>query len=297
MIRLVACILVLLLIPVVGTAQFTDWSPPENLGPLVNSPYQDSCVCVSKSGLSLFFFSNRYAQVPAPWHLYVSNRTSVDEEWGLAQEIVGFNDGFHASCPALSPDEHRLFFASARPGGCGGSDIWVSRRHDRRDDFGWGPPENLGCVVNSSSGENLPTVFEDETGTEVLYFSTNRPGGPGFGDIYESRAGTDDTFGPAALVAEVSTPADDAATVRRDGLEIVVAVADDLFAATRESMADAWSTLVPIPVLNTSYFEGGRMSFSFNGRALYFRSDRPGGYGLGDLYVATREKLRGRATQ
>ena len=34
------------------------------------------------------------------------------------------------------------------------------------------------------------------------------------------------------------------------------------------------------------------MSFSFDGRAFYFRSNRPGGYGDFDLYVTTREKLR-----
>ena len=38
------------------------------------------------------------------------------------------------------------------------------------------------------------------------------------------------------------------------------------------------------------FFEGGRMSFSFDGTELYFRSDSSGN---GDLYVATREKLGG----
>jgi len=299
----VSVALMVLLLAVAATGQFTQWSAPVNLGPVVNSPYMDTCVTISKNGLSLFFFSNRYAKdVNAAWHLYVSNRPSVDAPWGEPQEIVGFNEGYGASCPGLSPDEHRLFFASNRPGTCGGADIWVSRRHDRTDDLAWGPPVNLGCAPvgpNSSSGESAPTVFEDETGTEVLYFNSGRPGGPGSGDIYESRMRPDGTFGPANLIPELSTSFGDlAAAVRRDGLEVIFTsnrpggLGDwDLWTATRASTAHPWSAPVNLTILSSSAFDGGRMSFSFDGCQFYFRSNRPG-YGSGDLYVATREKLR-----
>ncbi len=300
----------LMLFAVAVTAQFSEWSAPVNLGPVVNSPYTDSCVTVSKNGLRMFFFSTRYAQsITGDWHLYVSQRPSVDAPWGEPQEIVGFNDGYHASCPVLSLDEHRLFFASPRPGGCGGADIWVSRQHNREDDFGWGPPVNLGCMPdgpNSPQNDNMATVFEDDTGTEVMYFSSNRPGGPGAYDIYESRMGIEDTFGPSTLVAELSTFATDSAAVRRDGLEAIIMSnrpggtypgTTDLWTATREDTAQPWSEPIVNPILNSPGVDGGRISFSFDGRALYFQSNRPGGYGAGDLYVATREKLRGRTGQ
>ena len=51
--------LLLALFPGGVLAQFTEWSTPMNMGPVVNSPYVDSCVTVSKNGLSMFFFSNR----------------------------------------------------------------------------------------------------------------------------------------------------------------------------------------------------------------------------------------------
>ncbi len=289
----VAIALMLLLLAVAATAQFTDWSVPLNLGPVVNSRYLDSCVTVSKNGLTLIFGSTRWDNnATGAWHLFVSKRASVDAPWGPPQEIPGFNDGYHTACPALSPDEHRLFFASSvRPGGCGGNDLWVSRRHDRRDDFGWGPPVNLGCSVNSTANENVPTVFEDETGTEVLYFSSTRSGG---GDIYESRMGNDGTFGPATLVTGLSSSSGgDYAAVRRDGLEVILSLgAGDLWTATRASTAHPWSAPVILPVLNSTAWEGGRMSFSFDGRAFYFTSARPNGYGGRDLYVTTRERLR-----
>jgi len=305
--RVAVCVVLMLGLHAVASAQqFTQWSAPVNMGPVVNSPYTDSCVTVSKNGLSMFFFSNRYAKdVNAAWHLYVSRRPSVDTPWGEPQEIVGFNEGYPASCPGLSPDEHRLFFASGRPGTCGGGDIWVSRRHDRTDDFGWQPPVNLGCEPNgpnSPQGENLPTVFEDETGTEVLYMGSGRPG-LGGGDIWASRMRPDGTFGPATLVTELSTIYSDTGglAVRRDGLEVIFGSnrpdpnrpgGTDLWAATRASTAHPWSAPVLLLILNSATFDGGRMSFSFDGRVLYFTSDRPGGYGSRDFYVATREKLR-----
>jgi len=39
--------------------RFTNWSAPVNLGPVVNSNYYDASPTISKSGLSLYFQSNR----------------------------------------------------------------------------------------------------------------------------------------------------------------------------------------------------------------------------------------------
>ena len=148
------------------TTQFADWSVPVNLGPVVNSPYTDSCPSVSKDGLSLFFFSNRYAlNASAPMHLYVSQRGSIDDPWGEPQEIVGFNDGLGAVSASLSPDEHRLFFASSRPGGCGGVDLWVSRRYHRSDDFGLGT--TAGSVGNFD--ERPAAMFADSSSERATW--------------------------------------------------------------------------------------------------------------------------------
>ncbi len=39
--------------------EFSDWSAPVNLGPVVNSAYNDQHPSISKDGLSLYFVSNR----------------------------------------------------------------------------------------------------------------------------------------------------------------------------------------------------------------------------------------------
>ena len=175
-----ACALMFVVLPATAMAQFTDWSVPVNLGPVVNSPYGDSCVTISKNGLSLFFSSNRQSPGTADRDLYVSKRDSTTQPWGEPQPLLTLNTADWESCPALSLDEHRLYFSSPRSGGCGGQDIYVSRRHDRRDDFGWEPPVNLGCDgqggPNSGEGELTPALFEDEAGRVLMYFSSDRSG-------------------------------------------------------------------------------------------------------------------------
>jgi hypothetical protein len=300
----VTVFLTLSLLTVAAIAQFTEWSAPENLGPPINTAYLDTCVSISKSGLSLYFASNRHTGNAASpdWDLYVSQRDSVDDPWGPPQSLPSVNlTGPMDSCPALSLDEHRLYFASNRPGGCGGGDFYVSRRHDRRDDFGWGPPENLGCMPdgpNTPSGEYTPTFFEDERGSVVMYFSSNRSGSAGF-DLYASSMRHDDTFGPGSPVTELNSAfTDQGVAVRRDGLEVIFGSdrtgtlgAADLWMAARSSTADPWSLPVNLTVLNSTFFDGGKMSFSFDGRQFYFRSNRAG---AGDIFVVTRERLHGK---
>src|SRR3989449_4160539 len=113
--------------------------------------------------------------------IWVSQRASVNDPWGPPQPL-GPNVNSNAAdlAPGLSPDGHRMYFGSLRAGGCGGSDLYVSHRHDAKDDFGWEPAVNLGCVVNTPSDELFPTFFEDDvTGMTTLYYASNRPGGLG----------------------------------------------------------------------------------------------------------------------
>jgi hypothetical protein len=105
----------LVLLGTVPTAQgpeFTDWLYVENLGPVINTQYTDTCVAISKNGLSLFFSSTRHTGVPNSTNrdLYVSKRDTRDDDWGEPQPLSMLNSPVWDSCPALSLDEHRLYF-------------------------------------------------------------------------------------------------------------------------------------------------------------------------------------------
>jgi WD40 repeat protein len=292
---------VLSLVSPAGAQQFSDWSVPINLGSRVNSDASEQTPVISKDGLSLYFGSDRAGGFGGI-DIWVAQRLSVDDPWETPINLgSNINTSGTENAPALSPDGHWLFFQSTRPGGFGANDIYASRRHDRRDDLGWEPPQNLGSGVNTSFNERGAEYFEDpETGTVTLYFNSDRPGGMGGNDIYASTLQQDGTFGPAALVVELSSPDDDQAlAIRRDGLEVIIASNRlgtlgglDLWVATRASTSDPWSMPIHLgPVLNSTAAEAG-VALSHKGTALYFHSGRPGGFGAFDIYVSTRSKLK-----
>ena len=282
--------------------QFSDWSTPVNLGSVVNSPSADIEVSISTDGLSLYLASNRPGGFGSS-DIWVSQRASVDDPWGAPQNLgLTINTPAREQAPFLSLDGHRLYFFSDRPGGFGGTDLYVSRRRDKRDDFGWQSPENLGSNVNSAFNENLSVYFEhDATGAVTLYFNSNKPGGLGATDIYASTLQPDETFGPVVWVGELSSSAADAAVaIRRDGLELFLASgrtpkfgvgAFDLLVATRANTSDPWSTPVNLgPLVNVA--DDARAALSFDATTLYIISDRPGGFGGLDVWVSTRSRLK-----
>ncbi len=286
------------------------WSPPVNLGPVVNSRYNDNHPAISKDGLSLYISSSPLPTPPGARpggrggaDIWVSQRVSIDAPWGPPVDLgPNINTPGNDGAPSLSIDGHRMYFHSTGRGGCGAADLFVSRRQDARDDFGWEPAENLGCVVNSPFADNGPTIFEDDaTGITTLYFNSPRPGGLGDVDIYASTLQADGTFGPGVLVRELSSPfRDTRVAIRRDGLEIFLSTdrpggvgSEDIWVSTRATTLDPWSPPVPLgPVVNSPYVNSGP-ALSFDGTELYFYSNRPGGFGGNDLYVTTRTRLQG----
>jgi len=279
--------------------QFSDWSAPVNIGTVVNTVDGELAPFISKNGLSLYFFSDRAGGFGLN-DIYVSQRASVDGPWGPPKNLgPTINTEFNENAPTLSIDGHRLYFATDRPGGIGGLDLYVSRRHNKRDDFAWGSPENLGSGVNSVGDDAAAAHFEDdESGTVTIYFQSNRSGGD---DIYASALnedGDDETFGPAVLVPELNSPfLDRLPGIRRDGLEMFISSnrpggfgALDVWVSMRAHTSESWSTPVNLgPVINGEAVDG-RAALSFDGAALYFHSTRSGGVGFFDLYVSTRNK-------
>ena len=59
---------------------FSDWSPPVNLGPTVNSPSTEIGPAISKNELSLYISSDRPGGVGGA-DIWVSQRDSRDDPW------------------------------------------------------------------------------------------------------------------------------------------------------------------------------------------------------------------------
>jgi len=159
-----------------------EWGTPMNLGPPVNTGQEDACASISADGLSLFFHSDRPGGLGYT-DLYVTTRETINDDWGTPVNLgPPVNTSGQAHAPRLSTDGLELYFSSYnRPGGYGAADIWVTKRTKVNDP--WGPPINLGSVVNSSADENFPIISADGLS---LYFSEDYWGpyrAGGFGDI------------------------------------------------------------------------------------------------------------------
>jgi hypothetical protein len=227
--------------------KFGPWSAPVNLGSTVNSACDDMHPTLSKDGLSLIFSSTRpqdpmLTSCDAALHLWVSQRDSLDSPWQAPQPLTMLNSPdnspFQEHAPNLTTDGHWLFFHSSRKdGSCNGGgrqELWTAHRQDKRNDFGWETPINLGCTLNISGADDAgPNFWEDDTtGTLYLYFTRNLTpvNGDGF-SIYLSTCNADldscnrqQLWGTAEPVGALSSSVRDTRTAirRRDGLEMIV---------------------------------------------------------------------------
>ena len=155
----------------------TNWSAAQGLYGNINSNRNEGAQNISQDGQWLIFTGCNFPQGAGSCDLYISYHTS--EGWS-APENLGrrINTDAWESAPGLSPDKRDLYFASNRPGGYGGSDIYVSRRLSNGL---WSEPENLGPSVNTSGDEGCPFIHADN---QTLYFTSNGHAGFGGDDLF-----------------------------------------------------------------------------------------------------------------
>jgi len=98
--------------------------------------------------------------------IYTAQR--MDNVWKNVEKLP-FNDrNSNAAHPSISVENNELYFASDRPGGQGGMDLYVSIKSGDT----WGEPINLGPKVNTEGDDVFPFIHADGT----LYFSSKGAG-------------------------------------------------------------------------------------------------------------------------
>ena len=281
-------VLVLAITATVATADFT-FGEPTNLGPTVNSQYEDYGTSISNDGLSHYFTSNRPGSSNGR-DLWVTKRTTVSEPWGQPMNVGQIvNDTAWDSCPNISADGLSLFFESERPGGSGNNDIWVTTRETTED--GWSNPVNLGSTVNSWAWDSCPSISRDGLS---LYFTSYRPGGYGNADLWVTTRATvsDPWIQPMNLGPNVNSSATDFHQgISSDGLCMFFFSNrsggygnNDLLVTTRASTSKPWRKAVNLgPLINSSANEIAP-EISTDGFTLYFSSNRTGGQGFLDIW-------------
>ncbi len=129
----------------------------------------------------------------------------ANNEWGDITKMDGVNTpDYWESQPSVSSDGNTLYFASDRPGGQGGIDIWKSVK----DDAGkWGKPVNAGATINSELDDKSPFFHTDG---QTLYFSSEGHENIGGFDIFLSKLDSTGKFlKPRNIGYPINTEKDD----------------------------------------------------------------------------------------
>ncbi|WP_231583557.1 OmpA family protein [Rufibacter radiotolerans] len=154
------------------------WQEPVSISKNINTELNEGAASLSGDGRTLVFTTCNRQDSYGSCDLYISYREG--DEWSTPKNMGRtVNSTSWDSQPSLSADGRTIYFASNRPGGQGGDDLWVTKL---KDDGSWGAPVNLGNKINTPGRENSP--FLHASGN-TLYYATDGLQGMGGLDLFK----------------------------------------------------------------------------------------------------------------
>lgn len=148
----------------------------------VNSVYHDGPLTLTKDGKTMYFSRTDFIKNilgrnnEGISNLKIYKASLVEDKWTNIEELPFNSNHFSNAHPALSEDESKLYFASDRSGGKGGSDIYYVDIHNGT----FGKPKNVGSVVNTNKNEKFPFINSEG----ALFFSSDGHPGLGLLDVF-----------------------------------------------------------------------------------------------------------------
>jgi peptidoglycan-associated lipoprotein len=267
----------------VANADYT-FGTPTNLGPTVNSFYEDWGPSITGNGLELYFESAR-PDGEGTYDIWVSTRATKEDDWGAPTNLgPQINTPDWQTNPCISADGLELYFVDW--------DLWVVRRATVSDP--WGEPEKDSLInINTSNAGMSPGLSSD--GLSLFLSSWDD-----WLDLYVSTRPTKDDLWsePVSLGPTVngvnSTWLDRDPAISADGLVLIFSSdrdggygGRDLWMTRRSTIDGPWSEPVNLgPTINSGGWEAGP-DISADGRSLLFCAGRDGGYGDFDIWQAS----------
>ncbi|MDC6365206.1 MULTISPECIES: OmpA family protein [Flavobacteriaceae] len=114
-------------------------------------------------------------------NLKIFRADKVDGQWKVTRSLKTNADHYSNGHPTVNSDRTLLYFASNKPGGYGGTDIYYCKIHPRG---GVGHPINAGPIVNTPGNEMFPYVNNEGQ----LFFSSDGHVGYGQLDVFATVA-------------------------------------------------------------------------------------------------------------
>ncbi len=263
----------------------------QNLGAGVNTPMHDYAPVWDMANNRLYLTSRRRYDDRSEKdfseqfdeNIYV---VDLNAKPLLAQPAQGLNTRTNDAAVACTRDGRELIVYRTSKDGFSGN-LYIAPANEQ----GWGKMEKLSDKINSKHQEASASFGGPEE--NVLYFSSDRPGGFGGKDIYKVQRLPDGNWSePMNLGASINTEFDeDAPFVAADGTLYFASKGHDnmggfdIFSALPSAGGYAAPTNMGYPI-NTPA-DDIFFSIDAEGKTGYFSSDRKGGHGMQDLYSVT----------
>jgi outer membrane protein OmpA-like peptidoglycan-associated protein/chitodextrinase len=229
----------------IDTVGKPDWESTKLFSKSLTTVLNDGPVTFNSVRDTIYFSRNqdvtgKLSEISGPRNkLGIYTAVLIDGQWTKVRDLRINNEWYNVTTPCLSPDSKKLFFASDKPGGYGGMDLYSCDWDGER----WMDPVNLGAGINTKGNESYP--FINPAGE--LFFSSD--GFPGFGgkDIFFSMYSDSAWLEPVHLDPPINSPSDDF------GILTDTLMNEGYFSSNREKSIDIYhfKTRFPQVLYNT----------------------------------------------
>lgn len=261
----------------------------QNLGTIVNTPFNEYSPLISGDGNTLIFTSNRTDDEKARRtgtnyeDIYITHKTSGG--WEAPKKISSnINQKYNDAAASLSPDGKTLFLYYEE----GAGDIYTSVLENGE----WSKPAPLNKNINTALfWETSASMSADG---KKLYFASNRPGGIGELDIYVSEMTAKGEWGKAVnLGPAINTPEnEDAPFIHPDGVTLYFSSDghptlgnSDIYVS--ENKGGKWQKPENIGWPINTWEYDGFFTVSADKKTGYYSTLKEGGLGEADIYSIT----------
>ena len=173
------------------------WSQPEVIE--VASEYNVGTAGISADGQHMLIFIGGAEGTGDLYFLHKQGKS-----WSAPEPLDSkINSKYQETTASMTPDGKTIYFASDRPQGFGGLDIY---RSDQLPSGEWSAPVNLGPTVNTPQNEDAPYIHPDKW---TLFFTSDGHNTMGGRDIFVTRLFNDEWTKPENMGYPINTTFND----------------------------------------------------------------------------------------
>lgn len=174
-----------------------NWAQPKSIP--INSQYNIGTAGLSADGQKMLIY---IGGANNSGNLYVIDKAGTN--WSNPTVLNDQVNSKHMETTAsITPDGKTIYFASNRPGGYGGFDIYKVKKQENGT---WGTAENLGPKINTSANEDAPFIHPDQW---TLFFTSDGHNTMGGRDIFVTRLFNGNWTRPENMGYPINTTAND----------------------------------------------------------------------------------------